>query len=97
MIFEVPYHLMWQALLQTTRNDTQIRKQELFSLKVFVHWFHRHALNLRLTRPFSEQPASKKEEPDPHLGLQNRDEASQEVSCLKMSVRPRRFPGLMTG
>ena len=97
MIFEVPYHLTWQALVQTTRNDTQIRKQEPFSLKVFVRWLHRHALNLRLTHPSLEQPASKKEEPDPHLGLQNMDEASHEVSCLKMSVRPRRFPGSTWG
>ena len=72
-------------------------RSENLSLKVFARWFHRHALNLRLTHPFLERPASKKEEPDPHLGLQSMDEASQEVSCLKMSVRPRRFPGSMRG
>ena len=72
-------------------------RSENLSLKVFVRWFHRHALNLRLTHPFLDPPASEKEEPAPHLGLQSMDEASQEVSCLRMSGRPRRFPGSKRG
>ena len=36
----------------------------------------------------SEQTTPKKGELDPHLELQNMEQVSQEVSCLKMTMRP---------